>query len=134
MCKLSNRSFITLGSFPVLCLNGEGADTTVGGVESVSIYAELMGVYNGEMEWAFEAHYHRDILADNFDQMNSTVKVYESVIISNLDEFISAFTHFVHNVNETTISRRLGYYALKLYSFTRADIRAMLLVNYGISE
>lgn len=134
MCKLSNKDFVTLGSFPVLCLNGEGVDATVGGVESASVYAELMGVHDGEMEWAFNVHYHPDILKAAFDQFGSSVMVYESVIVSDINEFISALAHFIHNVNNTTLATRLGYYVLNISNLTRSDIRSVLLVNYGVSE
>ena len=136
MTKLNDYTFVTLGSFPVLNLNGEGADATIGEVESVSLTATRFGCPDGDgkTEWAFEAKFHPDILKCEFDRIESVITICESVLISDLNEFISGFVHFAHNMNETSLARRLGYFALKVDNLTREDLRSMLLVNYGISE
>lgn len=136
MTKISDYTFITLGSFPVLNLNGEGADATIGEVESVSLHATRFGSAdsNGETEYLLEAEFRTDILKSEFNRMESVINVRESVLVSDLNEFVSAFAHFAHNLNETTLARRCGFFALKVDNLTREDIRASLLVNYGISE
>lgn len=136
MTKLNEYTFITLGSFPVLNFNGEGADATISGVESVSLCATRFSSPDneGEIEWCFEAKYHRDILKSEFDRLESVITVYESVLVSDLNEFVFAFAHLAHNLNNTTLANRCGYFALKVDNLTREDIRSSLLVNYGISE
>lgn len=136
MSKLNDRTFLTLGSFPVLDLNGKGADATVSGVTSVSLYATRFGCpdRDGKTEWAFEAKFHRDILKCEFNRLESVITVCESVLISDLNEFISAFAHFAHNLNETTLVHRCGFFALKLDNLTREDIRASLFMNYRITQ
>lgn len=136
MCKLNDRDFITLGSFPVLNLNGEGADATIKTVESVSLIAERLGDTdnNGQTEWAFEAHYHTNLLNNEYDRIEPNIRLYEVVLISDLNEFISAFAHFVHNVNNTSLATRLGFFTLKADNLTREEVRASLLVHYQIDE
>lgn len=136
MCKFTEYTNVTLGLFPVLNLNGEGADATISMVDGVSLIAERMSEPNamGATEWAFNAIYHPNVLHSEFDRMESGISVQESVIVFNLDEFVFAFTHFIHNINKTTLADRLGLYALKIDNLTREDIRAMLLVHYMINE
>lgn len=136
MTKISDYTFITLGSFPVLNLNGEGADATISKVESVSLHATRFGSADsdGKTEYLLEAEFRTDILKSEFNRMESVINVRESVLVSDLNEFISAFAHFAHNLNETTLANRCGFFALKVDNLTREDIRASLLVNYGINE
>lgn len=137
MCKLSDYTTITTGTYKVLNLNGEGADATIGRVDGVSVVAyqisDDLGKYDG-VEWQFEAVYHDDPLTSCYERCESAIRIQESVIISDFDEFVSKFTRFINGINDTSLATRLGFFALSVYNVTEADICALLLVNYDVSE
>ena len=137
MIKLSDCVTITTGTYKVLNLNGEGADATIGRVDGVSILAcqvsDDLGEYDG-VEWQFEAIYHDNPLTSCYERCESAIRIQESVIISDFNEFVSKFTRFINGINDTSLAARLGFFALSVYNVTESDMRAMLLVNYGVSE
>lgn len=137
MCKLSDFNTITTGIYKVLNLNGEGADATISRVDGVSILATQVCDDFGEcdgVEWTFEAIYHDDPLASCYGRCESAIRVQESVITSDFNEFVSEFTRFINGINDTSLATRLGFYALSVYGMTEADVRSLLLVNYGVTE
>lgn len=136
MFKFIDYTHVSLGLFPVINLNGEGADSTLGSVDGVSIITERLTDPNaaGMTEWIFEAVYIEREVRPEYDRVESYVHIRENVLVFNYDEFISALTRFVNGVNQTTLANRCGFYALKLNNLTREDIRASLFMNYRITQ
>lgn len=137
MTRLSDYKTISTGIYKVLNLNGDDADATIGRVDGVSILAyqvcDDLGEYDG-VEWQLEAIYHDDPLTSCYERCESAIRIQKSVIISDYDEFVFKFTRFINGINDTSLAARLGFFALSVYNVTESDIRALLLVNYGISE
>lgn len=136
MCKFTDYTDVTLGMFPVINLNGEGADSTIGNVDGVSIIAERLTEPNagGMTEWIFEAFYLERKVRPEYDRVESVIRIRENVLAFTFDELVSALTRFINGINQTTLANRCGFYALKLNNITCEDIRASLFANYRITQ
>lgn len=135
--KMSEYCRVTLVSFDVLSLNGEGADETLKDVYRVSVnVTRTHGAeyYGEEDEWELSATYRGDASKNSLNVTHAEVTVRRYFRTNNFGDFIIAISRFIRSLNSTDIVTRSGWLSLKTDMWEESDTRAVLLTGYGIDE
>lgn len=135
--KMNEYCRVTLGSFDVLSLNGEGADETVRDVcrVSVDVTRTYLAEYCGEEdEWELSATYQGDASKNTLNVTHAEVSVRRYFTTDNFEDFIIAISRFVRSLNSTDIATRCGWLSLKTDTWEESATRAVLLTGYRIDE
>ena len=135
--KMSEYCCVTLGSFDVLSLNGEGADSTVKDVcrVSVNVTRTYVAEYHGEEdEWKLSATYRGDASKNSLNVTHAEVAVRRYFRTNNFGDFIIAISRFIRSLNSTDIATRSGWLSLRTDTWEESATRAVLLTGYGIDE